>query len=174
MFRDHPPETRDQAQVEVEDILQPLDRRGRLVCEDLDEFWPGLVSGGPEGVFVELLDTVGDAVLDLGAGEGAVDAGGGLGRVAAKEVYDGVSLGRFCAEGRTYSACRGREHFHRSDKRCARHSGRTLAERPMVSFWHGGITCGESTGELTSTADDDHSWSHHGCEMTRGKQDGQK
>jgi hypothetical protein len=69
----------DQGQVEVEDILQPLDGGGGLVGEDLDQVGAGLVTGRLEGVLVEGLDAVANAEVDLGAGEGTVDAGGGLG-----------------------------------------------------------------------------------------------
>lgn len=80
-------ETRDEGQIEVEDILQPLDSRGRLVCENLDEVWSRLVAGGLESVFVKLLDTVANLMIDLGAGQGTVDAGSSLCRVAAEEVW---------------------------------------------------------------------------------------
>jgi len=80
------PKTGNEGEIEVKDILQPLDGGGRLVCEDLDEVGAGLVAGRLEGVVVELLDAVLDAVVDLGAREGAVDAGRGLCRVAAKEA----------------------------------------------------------------------------------------
>lgn len=69
----------DQSEVEVEDILQPLDSGGGLVGEDLDEFRAGLVTSRLEGILVEGLDAVGNAEVDLGASEGTVDAGGGLG-----------------------------------------------------------------------------------------------
>jgi hypothetical protein len=75
----------DEGEIEVEDILQPLDGGGGLVGQDLDEVGAGLVTGGLESVLVELLDSVGDAEVGLGAGEGTVDAGGGLGRVTTEE-----------------------------------------------------------------------------------------
>jgi hypothetical protein len=78
-------QTRDESEVEVEDVLQPLDGGGGLVGQDLDQVGTGLVTGGLEGVIVKCLDTVGNAEVDLGAGEGTVNTGGGLGRVAAKE-----------------------------------------------------------------------------------------
>lgn len=84
----HLPQARDEGEVEVEDILEPLDGSRGLVSQDLDEIGPGLVSRGLEGVIVELLDTVGDAVVDLGTGEGTVDTRGGLSRVAAEESYE--------------------------------------------------------------------------------------
>lgn len=78
-------ETGDEGEVEVEDILQPLDGGGRLVGQDLDEVGTGLVTGRLEGIVVELLDAVLDAEIGLGAGEGTVDTGGGLGRVTTEE-----------------------------------------------------------------------------------------
>ena len=54
------PKTGDESEIEVENILQPLNSGSGLVCEDLDQVWPGLVSGRLEGVIVELLDAVGD------------------------------------------------------------------------------------------------------------------
>lgn len=78
-------ETGDEGEVEVEDILQPLDGGGGLVGQDLDQVGTGLVTGRLEGVIVELLDAVLDAEIDLGAGESTVDTGGGLGRVTTEE-----------------------------------------------------------------------------------------
>ncbi len=80
------PKTGKQSEIEVKDILKPLDGGGGLVGEDLDEVWPRLVTGRLEGVIVELLDAVLDAVLDLRPGQGTVDAGGGLCGVAAEEA----------------------------------------------------------------------------------------
>lgn len=80
------PETRNQGQVEVKDILQPFDGGRGLVGQDLDEFWASLVSGGFEGIIVESLDAVLDAEVDLCAGEGAVDSGGSLGGITTEEV----------------------------------------------------------------------------------------
>lgn len=80
------PETGDEREIEVEDVLQPLDGGSGLVCEDLDQVRAGLVSGGLEGVIVELLDAILDAEIDLGAGESTVDAGRGLCRVTTEEV----------------------------------------------------------------------------------------
>lgn len=80
------PQTGHQSQVQVEDVLQPFDGRGRLVGEDLDQLWTSLVSGGLESILVELLDTVLDAQIRLGARESAVDTGRGLGGIASEEV----------------------------------------------------------------------------------------
>jgi hypothetical protein len=80
------PEAGNESEIEVEHILQPLDGRGRLVGEDLDEVGPRLVAGRLEGVLVELLDAVLDAVLNLCPGEGTVDAGGRLCGVTAEEA----------------------------------------------------------------------------------------
>lgn len=79
------PETGDESEVEVENILQPLNGGGRLVCQDLDQVGAGLVTGGLESIFVELLDAVLDAEIGLGASESTVDTGGGLGRVTTEE-----------------------------------------------------------------------------------------
>lgn len=81
------PESRHESQIEVEDILQPLDSGCRLVCEHLDQVRPSLVSGRLERVLVELLDTILDTEINLSARESSVDSGGGLGRVSTKEVY---------------------------------------------------------------------------------------
>ena len=78
-------ETGDESEVEVEDILQPLDGGGGLVGQDLDQVRTGLVTGRLESIFVELLDTVLDAEIGLGASESTVDTGGGLGRVTTEE-----------------------------------------------------------------------------------------
>ena len=119
----HLPEAGNEGEVQVEHILQPLNSGGRLVGQDLDEVGPRLVTGRLEGVIVELLDAVLDAVLNLGPCEGAVDAGGGLGRVAAKEallvkdndvaagVVDGVGGAEAgnCGQAKRWSAgCSGK------------------------------------------------------------------
>ena len=80
------PKTGNKSEVEVEHILQPLDGSGGLVGEHLDEVGPRLVTGGLEGVIVELLHAVLDAVLNLCPCESTVDAGCGLCRVAAEEA----------------------------------------------------------------------------------------
>jgi hypothetical protein len=72
-------QTGDQGEIEVEDILQPLNGGGGLVGEDLDQVGAGLVTGRLEGVLVESLDAVANAEVGLSASEGSVDAGGGLG-----------------------------------------------------------------------------------------------
>lgn len=120
------PETRNQRQVEIKDILQPFDRGRGLVGQDLDEFWASLVSGGFEGVIVEGLDAVLDAKVDLCAGEGAVDPGGSFGGITTEEVLGKVSSEMCCLvyvrawnawvyriQGRAYFACRERAHYHR-------------------------------------------------------------
>ena len=75
-----------EGKIEVENILQPLDGGSRLICEDLDQVWSRLVTGGLEGIFVELLDAVADLVVDLSASKRTIDSGGGLCRVATEEV----------------------------------------------------------------------------------------
>lgn len=79
------PKTRNKSEVEVENILQPFNRSSGLVCKDLDQLWTSLVSGGFEGIFVESLDAVLNTQFDLRAGEGTVDTGSSLGRVATEE-----------------------------------------------------------------------------------------
>ena len=68
----------DQGEIEVEDILQPLDSSGRLVGKNLDEIWSRLVARRLQGVIIELLDAVSDAQVDLRPRKGAVDSGCGL------------------------------------------------------------------------------------------------
>lgn len=80
------PQSGDQCQVKVEHVLEPLNGGSGLVCEDLDEVRTSLLTSRLEGVIVELLDGVADVVVDLGAGQGTVDAGGGLGRVTTEET----------------------------------------------------------------------------------------
>lgn len=82
---DYEPQTRDESQVEIKDILQPFDGGSGLVGENLDEFGTSLISGGFEGIFVESLHTVADAEVGLGTGESTVDTGSGLGGVATEE-----------------------------------------------------------------------------------------
>lgn len=55
--------------------MKPLNSSGRLVCQDLDEIRPGLVSRGFYRVIVELLDAVLDLSVDLGPGKSSVDSG---------------------------------------------------------------------------------------------------
>lgn len=76
-------EPRDEREIEVEDILEPFDGSGRLVGQDLDEFGASKITSGFEGVVIELLDAVFDVEGDLGACQSTIDAGRGLGRVAA-------------------------------------------------------------------------------------------
>lgn len=66
--------------------MEPLNSSRRLVCEDLDQVWPGLVACGFEGIIVELLDAVLDLGVDLCPSQGSVDAGCGLRRVATEEA----------------------------------------------------------------------------------------
>lgn len=68
------PKSRDQSQVKIENILEPLDGAGGLVGENLDQVGPGLVTSRLEGVVVELLDAVANGVVDLGARQGTVDS----------------------------------------------------------------------------------------------------
>ena len=117
-------ETGDEGQVEVEDVLQPLNSGGGLVGENLDQLGASLVSGGLEGIIVELLDAVLNLQVNLGAREGAVDTGGSLGGVATEEGCTKFSLWSpfpLLECGVYYLAYRGREHFHRSGRRCGRH-----------------------------------------------------
>lgn len=72
------PKTGDKSQVQVELILQPLNSGSGLICEDLDEIWPGLISRGLKGIVVEELDGIWDLLVDLCPGKGTVDAGSGL------------------------------------------------------------------------------------------------
>ena len=85
-------ETGHEGQVEVEDVLQPLNSSGGLVGENLDQLGASLVSGGLEGIIVELLDAVLNLQVNLGAREGAVDTGGSLGGVATEEGCTRFSL----------------------------------------------------------------------------------
>lgn len=87
------PKTRNEGQVKVEHILQPLDGGGRLVGENLDEVGPGLVTSGLEGIIVELLDAVADLVVDLRPRKGTVNTGSGLRGVASHEVCAGSVSG---------------------------------------------------------------------------------
>lgn len=80
------PKSGDQRQVKVEHILKPLNGSSGLVCEDLDKVGTSLLTSRLEGIIVELLDGVADVVVDLGAGQGTVDAGSGLGGVTTKET----------------------------------------------------------------------------------------
>ena len=80
------PQSRYQGQVQVEDILEPLDGGSRLVREYLDEVRPRLVTGRLESVVVELLDAILNLVVDLCPCQGAVDSRRGLGRVASEEA----------------------------------------------------------------------------------------
>jgi hypothetical protein len=78
-------ETGDESEVQVKDILQPLNGSGGLVCEDLDQVGAGLVTGGLEGVIVELLDAVLDTEVGLSTSKGTVDTRGGLGGVTTEK-----------------------------------------------------------------------------------------
>lgn len=111
------PETGDEGEVQVEDILKPLDGGSGLVGEDLDQVGTGLVTGRLEGILIELLDGVANLVVNLGAGEGTVDTGGGLGRVTTEETcfaallahYAGGGAGHRRGDGRGYhSPCLSR------------------------------------------------------------------
>ena len=80
------PETRNESQVKVKDIHQPLDGCGRLVGQDFDQVWPRLVSCRLQCVIIELLDAVANLVVNLCPCEGTVDTRCGLGGVASHEV----------------------------------------------------------------------------------------
>lgn len=86
MVSRYAPETRNQGQVEVEDILEPLDGRSRLVGQDLDQVGTSLVARRLEGIFVELLDAILDTKIGLRPREGTVNTGCGFGGVATEEV----------------------------------------------------------------------------------------
>lgn len=87
------PETRNQGKIEVENILQPFHSSSRFVGKDLNQVRASLISGGLEGIFVESLDAILDAEIDLCAGKSAVDAGGSLGGVTTEEILGGVVSG---------------------------------------------------------------------------------
>jgi hypothetical protein len=38
-------ETRDEGEIEIEDVLEPFYCGSRLVCEDFDEFWSCEIAG---------------------------------------------------------------------------------------------------------------------------------
>ena len=123
------PQTRNQGKVEVEDILEPLDGRSRLVGQDLDQVGTSLVSRGLEGVLVELLDAVLDAKIGLRPRERTVNTGCGLGGVATEEVCsarESETAGQSEKRSKTHSACPRQGRFHRSGRLCERHSGQRL------------------------------------------------
>lgn len=128
------PKTGDESEVEVKDILQPLDGSSRLVGQDLDEVRTGLVTGRLEGIVVELLDAVTDFVVDLGAGQSTVDTRSCLCGVATKEAWRRKAMlvahvplkrGMTLNIG-TYPACQGQLRCHQRDKWCEQRSGRKL------------------------------------------------
>lgn len=80
------PKTRNESEVKVEHVLEPLNSGGGLVGQDLDEVRTGFVTGRLEGILVELLDAVTDLVVNLCAGQGTVDTRGGLGGVSSEET----------------------------------------------------------------------------------------
>ena len=86
------PKSRDQCQIQVENILQPFNGSSGFVGKDLDEIRSRLVTGGLQSIVVELLHGVLDLVVDLCSGQGAVDAGSGLGRVAPEEACRGSRI----------------------------------------------------------------------------------
>jgi hypothetical protein len=79
-------ETRNESEVKVELILEPLNGGSGLVGKDLDEVGTGLVTSGLKGIIVELLDTIGNASIDLRSCESTVDTGSSLGRVSTEEA----------------------------------------------------------------------------------------
>lgn len=121
----HLPETRNKGEIEVENIHQPFHSGCGLVCEDLNELGASLVSGGFQGVFVEGLDAVLDAQVDLSASKGAIDTRSSLGGVATEESYGKLVAIAFSTLFRdnidrsvigrdiTYLAYLKRGHFHR-------------------------------------------------------------
>lgn len=112
--------------------MQPLDGRGGLVCEDLDQIGTCLVTGRLEGIIVELLDTVANLKIDLSSGKSAVDARGSFGRVATEEVW-AVLVSTLPADEFSYCSCRVAARFHRSGILCELHSGQRL-EHMLASF----------------------------------------
>jgi hypothetical protein len=80
------PKSGNESQIQVEDILEPLNSCGRLVCQDLDQIWSGLVSGRLKGIIVKLLHAIANLLVDLCSSEGSVDSGSGLGGVTTEET----------------------------------------------------------------------------------------
>jgi hypothetical protein len=80
------PQPRNESEVQVEDVHQPLNGGSRLVGQNLDQVWPRLVSRRLECVIVELLDAVANLLVDLCPCESTVDSRCGLGGVASHEV----------------------------------------------------------------------------------------
>jgi len=66
-------ETRDEREIEVEFILEPVDSVCGATCEDFDEVVACEVFCGFLRVFEEDLGIVLDALCELGAGASAVD-----------------------------------------------------------------------------------------------------
>ncbi len=127
-------ETRVRSRLKVS--MQPLDGSGGLVGEDLDEVWSRLVTGRLECVIVELLDAVGNLVVDLCPGKGTVDSGCGLGGVATHEVCSVSQLAAILQDLRsTHCSCRGERHCHRRGRWCEPRSSRTLVSRSVKVLW---------------------------------------
>lgn len=93
------PETRDEGEVEVELVLEPLNGGGGLVGQDLDEVGTGLVTGRLEGIIVKLLDAVGDASVNLRPCESTVDTRGSLGRVSTEKACKGRTCQQMSYDG---------------------------------------------------------------------------
>lgn len=169
------PQARDQSQVEVEDVHQPLDGSGRLVGEDLDQVWAGLVARRLECVIVELLDAVANLCIDLRPGEGTVDSGCGLGGVASHEV---------CAESASAALLRDakrqgcatltvlvKEHYIASSKVDGVGGAQAGYCRSCQSVMR--ITAARAAGMHTASTDDNDSLGHDdGCRWKPGQ--GQK
>ena len=80
-------QTGNKGQIKVENILQPFDSWGRLICENLDQIRSRFVSGRFQSIVVELLDAVLDLKVNLSSGQSTVDAGCGFRRVATEKVW---------------------------------------------------------------------------------------
>ncbi|KAI6760657.1 hypothetical protein HG530_009517 [Fusarium avenaceum] len=93
------PETRDEGEVEVELVLEPLNGGGGLVSQDLDEVRTSLVTGRLEGIIVKLLDAIGDASVNLRPCESTVDTRGSLGRVSTEKACKGRTCQQMSYDG---------------------------------------------------------------------------
>jgi len=79
-------ETRDEREIKLELLHEPLDGGSRLTSEDLSERVGMADLGGLDGVLKESVDGVLDAKLDLRGGQGTVDTRGSLSRVTTHEA----------------------------------------------------------------------------------------
>lgn len=121
------PQPRNERQVEVEDIHQPLNGSGGLVGQDLDQIRPRLVSRRLECVIVELLDAVADLVVNLCPCESTVDSRCGFGGVASHEVCACEHAIGCTGCATTHCSCQGERHCLQQGRWCEQRSGRTLA-----------------------------------------------